>query len=105
MTTQQQRELWAGGFRPTGVEGYFFLNLEVFYHDAILTPFCHLFPPLPSNAATAGALGLNDKATRRSLEDPTRALAKNRRTSLDLQDKIARRLVEDLKCGRDPKVC
>ena len=45
MTTQQQRELRAGGFRPKGVEGHFFLNLEVFYHDAILAPFCRLFPP------------------------------------------------------------
>ena len=112
MTTQQQRELRAGGFRPKGVEGHFFLNLEVFYHDAILTPFYRLFPPLPSNAAASGALGPKDKATRRLVEDPKDqrdpkawALVKNSRISSDLQDNIARRSVEDLKGRRDPKAC
>ena len=71
MTTHQQRELRAGGFRLEGVEGYFFLNLVFFfYRDAILPSFCRLFPPLPSNAAAAGALGLNDKAIQRLVENP-----------------------------------
>ena len=39
MTTQQHQELQAGRLRPAVVEGYFFLNIEFFYHNAILTPF------------------------------------------------------------------